>query len=71
MCKGTQSDEEVQKMNKLIRTHNKRTSQRNDEPSIPYASKEARICLECPLPAKSCKPSVCQRYKDEMKKIKE
>lgn len=34
------------------------------------ASEEARICTECPFPAKKCKPLSCKRYKEEMQKIK-
>lgn len=34
------------------------------------ASEEARICTECPLPAKKCRPLSCKRYKEEMQKIK-
>lgn len=40
-------------------------------PNERNASAEALICLNCPLPANKCKPNVCQRYKEEMKKIKE
>ena len=58
-------------INKWMVTHNQRVGQRKNEPIIPYAGKVARICLECPLPARECKPSVCKRYKDELKKIKE
>lgn len=35
------------------------------------ANPVALICLKCPLPANKCKPNTCQRYKEEMKKIKE
>lgn len=34
-----------------------------------HASKEAKICLECPLPASKCNPTSCKRYKEEIKKI--
>ena len=34
------------------------------------ASAEALICLDCPLPAEKCKPNVCQRYKDEITKLR-
>lgn len=34
------------------------------------ASDEARICTECPLPAKKCRPLSFKRYKEEMQKIK-
>ena len=34
-------------------------------------SEEAKICLECPLPAKSCKPSTCKRYTEEVKQLRE
>ena len=33
------------------------------------SSAEARICLECPLPAEKCKPSTCSRYKEERAKM--
>lgn len=34
------------------------------------SSAEARICLECPLPAEKCKnPLECKRYKEERKKL--
>ena len=35
------------------------------------ASAEAKICLNCPLPAKKCRPRICKRYKEEMQKLKE
>ncbi len=35
------------------------------------ASAEALICLNCTLPENKCKPLNCQRYKEEIKKIKE
>ena len=38
--------------------------------NINNASPEAKICLTCPLPAKKCRPNVCQRLKDELNKIK-
>ena len=41
-----------------------RVDERNADP-------EALICLNCNLPANKCKPLNCQRYKDEMRKIKE
>ena len=34
------------------------------------ATQEARICLNCTLPAKECKPLSCKRYKEEKRKIK-
>ena len=40
------------------------------KPARRNASAEALICLDCPLPAKKCKPGVCQRYKDELKKLR-
>lgn len=46
---------------------------KKDDRSTGYktaVSREARICTECPLPAKSCKPLSCKRYKEEMQKIK-
>ena len=34
------------------------------------SSEEARICLECPLPAEQCKnPLECKRYKEEREKL--
>lgn len=30
---------------------------------------EALICLNCPIP--KCKPSVCKRYFEELKKLRE
>ena len=35
------------------------------------ASPEALICLKCTLPEKNCKKNICQRYQEQMKKIKE
>ncbi len=29
------------------------------------------ICLFCPLPVKKCRPHVCKRYREEVRKIKE
>jgi hypothetical protein len=29
------------------------------------------ICLDCPLPAKKCRPSNCKRFNEELKKLKE
>lgn len=40
------------------------------KPTGRNADAEALICLECPLPANQCKPNVCKRYKDEMKKLR-
>ena len=48
---------------------------KTERPSEVYTptiiSKEAKICLECQLPSRQCKPGVCKRYKEEMRKIKE
>ena len=33
-------------------------------------SEEAKICLNCTLPEKYCKPHRCNRYKEEKKKLK-
>lgn len=38
-------------------------------PDERQADAEALICLNCPLP--DCKKNVCERFKEEMKKIKE
>ena len=46
----------------------KRTSTRHTYLS---ASEEAMICLNCPLPAKSCNTMSCQRFDEEKRKIKE
>jgi hypothetical protein len=46
----------------------KRTSTKN---IYLTASEEARICLNCPLPAKSCNTMSCQRFDEEKKKLKE
>ena len=54
-------------MYKSFRAFEKKTP--NEEELIP-ASAEAKICLNCPLPAKKCKPLSCERYKAEIKKIK-
>lgn len=78
MCYGIQSDEEGEKMsfkNEKATTlkHDSifSTSEKTSEmfrPDKKNASAEALICLECPLP--ECKKNVCQRYKEEAKKIK-
>ena len=31
-------------------------------------SKESQICLNCPIP--KCKPNRCERYSDELKKLR-
>ena len=41
------------------------------QPNERNASPEALICLKCPLAADKCKPNVCKRYKEEVKKTKE
>ena len=33
------------------------------------SSEEARICLECPLPAEKCGMNKCKRYKEEKAKL--
>jgi hypothetical protein len=38
-------------------------------PDERFASAEALICLNCPLP--ECKKTVCKRFDEEVKKIKE
>ncbi len=35
------------------------------------SSEEARICTECTLPASCCDRQICERYKDEKRKLKE
>ena len=40
------------------------------QPNERNASAEALICLNCPLPANQCKPNVCKRDKEEMKKLR-
>ena len=51
-----------------LSTFIKRTSTKHTYLS---ASEEAMICLNCPLPAKSCNTMSCQRFDEEKRKIKE
>jgi hypothetical protein len=76
MCYGIQSDAEGKKMmmekastlnfGSLSKGIRESEMFRPDERN---ADAEALICLNCPLP--ECKKNVCQRYNEEVKKIKE
>lgn len=34
------------------------------------SSEEAKICTECPLPAKSCNKDRCKRFEEERRRLK-
>lgn len=54
---------------KLTSQFMKRNRSERYRPDERNASPEALICLNCPLP--ECKKLVCERFNEEVKKIKE